>query len=189
MQPWLFHCPRAKNACRLLAALGGALLAGASAAQSLQNPLPLPPLQQPQDEQVWLAASNHTLDRQRGGFSLGQGLTVSFGISRAVYINGQLVTSTAFQINDLTRLSPAQAAALAQHIPAQAQLVQNGPGNTVEPGALAAPLAIYIQNTLNDQTLRSQTVIQASSNGLAMIKNLNLYTTLNDALANAIGQR
>lgn len=185
MQPWLFDCRRAKNAGRLLAVLGGALLAGTSAAQSLENLLPLPP----QDEQVWLAASNHTLDLQRGGFSLGQGLMVSFGISRAVYINGQLVTSTAFQINDLTRLSPAQATALAQHIPAQAQLVQNGPGNTVEPGALAAPLTTYIQNTLNDQTLRSQTVIQATSNGLSMVKSLNLQTTLSEAIVNAIRPR
>jgi hypothetical protein len=185
MQPWLFDCRRAKNACRLLAALGGVLLAGASAAQSLENPLPLPP----QDEQVWLAASNHTLDLQRGGFSLGQGLMVSFGISRAVYINGQLVTSTAFQLNDLTRLNAAQVATLAQHIPAQAQLVQNGPGNSVEPGALAAPLTTYIQNTLNDQTLRSQTVIQATSNGLSMVKSLNLQTTLSEAIGDAIRPR
>ncbi len=185
MQPWLFHSHRAKNACRLLAALGGVLLAGTSAAQSLENPLPLPP----QDEQVWLAASSYTLAQQRGGFSLGQGLMVSFGISRAVYINGQLVTSTAFQINDLTRLSAAQVATLAQHIPAQAQVVQNGPGNTVDPGALAAPLTTYIQNTLNDQTLRSQTVIQATSNGLSMVKSLNLQTTLSEAIVNAIRPR
>lgn len=165
------------------------LLAGACQAQALPNRPPPAPSAPPEDAPVWLAASDHQLAQQRGGFSLGQGLMVSFGVSRAVYVNGQLVTATSFQVNDLTRLSPAQAALLARQIPAQAQLVQNGPGNQLAPDAALAPFTTYIQNTLNDQTIRSQTVIQASTNGLAMIKNLNLQTTLNDALGNAIRQR
>ena len=169
---------------RPLAGLCALLLVGACQAQELPNP-PSPA----QQETLWLAASDHQLAQQRGGFSLGQGLLVSFGVSRAVYINGQLVTATSFQVNDLTRLSPAQAALLARQIPAQAQLVQNGPGNQLAPDAALAPFTTYIQNTLNDQTIRSQTVIQASTNALAMVKNLNLQTTLKDALGNAIGQR
>jgi hypothetical protein len=174
---------------RQLAGVCALLLAGASPAQEaqeLQNP-PAPASQE--DAPLWLAASDHELEQLRGGFSLGQGLMVSFGVSRAVYINGQLVTSTSFQVNDLTRLNPAQTALLARQIPAQAQLVQNGPGNQLAPDAVLAPFTTYIQNTLNEQTLRSQTVIQASTNGLAMVKNLNLQTTLNDALGNAIRQR
>lgn len=171
---------------RRLVGLCALLLAGASQAQELQN---TPASASQEDAPLWLAASDHTLEQLRGGFSLGQDLMVSFGVSRAVYINGQLVTSTSFQVNDLTRLNPAQAALLARQIPAQAQLVQNGPGNQLAPDAVLAPFTTYIQNTLNEQTLRSQTVIQASTNGLAMVKNLNLQTTLNDALGNAIRQR
>jgi hypothetical protein len=138
---------------------------------------------------VWLAASDQTLDRLRGGFDLGAGLVVSFGISRALFINGQLVTSTSFQAGDLARLTPAQAQALGQQVSLQAQVVKNGPGNSVNAGAAAVPLATYIQNTLNNQTIRNQTVIEATSSGLSMVKNLNLQTTLNNALSGAVGNR
>jgi hypothetical protein len=146
------------------------------------------PLQAPQ-ESVWLAASDHTLSQLRGGFDLGAGLVVSFGISRAVYINGQLITSTSLQVGDLSRLTPTQAAALGQQIATQTQVVQNGPGNTLESGTDKVPLTTFIQNTLNNQTIRNQTVIQATSNGLSMVKNMNLQSTINQAIANAIGNR
>jgi hypothetical protein len=157
----------------VLAGLSALLMADASRAQ----------------ESVWLAASDRTLSQQRGGFDLGAGLVVSFGISRAVYINGQLITSTSLQVNDLSRLTPTQAATLGQQISTQTQLVQNGPGNTIDAGALTIPLATYIQNTLNNQTIRSQTVIQATSNGLSMVKNMNLQSTIDQAVTNAVGNR
>jgi hypothetical protein len=146
------------------------------------------PWQAPQ-ESVWLAASDRTLSQLRGGFDLGAGLVVSFGISRAVYINGQLITSTSFQVSDLTRLTPVQAATLGQQISSQTQVVQNGAGNVLESGALTVPLATYIQNTLNNQTIRNQTVIDATSNGLSMVKTMNLHSTINQAIANAVGNR
>jgi hypothetical protein len=146
--------------------------------------------QQP-GESVWITASDRTLDKMRGGFDLGAGLMVSFGISRAVYINGQLITSTTFQVGDLASLTPPQAAALSQQIStqAQAQVVKNGPGNTVELNVGTVPLATYIQNTVNNQTIRSQTIIDATSNGMGMIKGMNLQATINEAVANAIGTR
>jgi hypothetical protein len=160
------------------------LMTGASQAQTdLTQPLQAP------KESVWLAASDRTLSQLRGGFDLGAGLVVSFGISRAVYINGQLVTSTSFQVGDITRLTAPQAAALGQQIAAQTQVVQNGPGNTLESGAGTVPLTTFIQNTLNNQTIRNQTVIQATSNGLSLVKNMNLQATINQAIANAVGNR
>lgn len=142
-------------------------------------------------EFVWLAASDQTLEALRGGFDLGAGLMVSFGISRAVYINGQLITSTTFQVGDLASLTPPQAAALSQQIStqAQAQVVKNGSGNTVELGTGAVPLATYIQNTVNNQTIRSQTIIDATSNGMGMVKGMNLQATINEAITNAIATR
>jgi hypothetical protein len=159
------------------------LVAGASQAQNHAQP--------PQEEAVWLAASNHTLNQLRGGFDLGSGLVVSFGMSRMVYINDQLVTTTSFQLSDIARLTPAQAGVLSQQLGAQlpAQVVQNGPGNTVDPVAINVPLATYIQNTLNNQVIRTQTVIQASTNGLGALRNLNLQASINDAIARAIGNR
>lgn len=125
----------------------------------------------------------------RGGFDLDTGLMVSFGISRAVYINGQLITSTTFQIGDLTSLTPPQAAALSQQISTQTQLVKNGPGNTLELSAGTAPLATFIQNTVNNQNIRNQTIINATSNGMGTVKDLNLQATIDEAIANAIATR
>ncbi|MEO6322756.1 MAG: hypothetical protein ABIR56_18925 [Polaromonas sp.] len=164
-----------------IAVLCPLMLAGASQAQDLTS---VPP-----EGAVWLAASDRTLDQLRGGFDMGSGLVVSFGISRAVYVNDQLVTSTSLQVGDITKLSPSQAMALNQQMASQTLVVQNGPGNTVAPGAATIPLATYIQNTLNNQTIRNQTVIQATTNGLGIIKSLNLQNTLNDALTNAIRSR
>jgi hypothetical protein len=146
---------------------------------------------QNQGEAIWITASDRTLDKIRGGFDLGTGLMVSFGISRAVYINGQLITSTTFQVGDLASLTPPQAAALSQQISTQtqAQVVKNGPGNTVELNVGTVPLATYIQNTVNNQTIRSQTIIDATSNGMGMVKGMNLQATINEAIANAIGTR
>ena len=178
----------------LLLALCGLALAGASAAQ----PVPAQPMDPIEPAQAaplpagstWLAASDGTLASLRGGFDLGAGVLVSFGISRAVRINGELVTTASFQLGDLGRLSAAQAQLLGQQLGVQAQLVQNGPGNHVDAqAAAAAPLATYIQNTLSDQRISSQTVIQATSSGLSMVRGLNLQSTLSESLSQAIGHR
>jgi len=165
---WLLPC----SLCTLL-------MAGLCQAQDLTPP----------QESTWLAVSNLTLDQWRGGFDAGSGLMVSFGITRAVSVNGQLVTSTSFQIGDIGKLSSGQAQALGQQISLQAQVVQNGPGNTIAVGAAGAPLGLYIQNTLNQQTIQSETVIQAASSGLSMVKSLNLQATVNESINNAIRNR
>jgi len=168
----------------LLLGLCGLALASASQAQRL----PAQPAE-PRQGSVWLAESDQALDRLRGGFDMGSGLLVSFGISRMVFINGQLVTTTSFQLGELGQLTPAQAQALGQQIAPQGQLVQNGPGNSVDAQAGPAPLATYIQNTLNNQLISSQTVIQASTSGLSLVKGLNLQSTLNDSISSAIRNR
>ena len=142
-------------------------------------------------ESIWLAASDRTLDKMRGGFDLGMGLMVSFGISRAVYINGQLITSTTFRVGDLTSLTPQQAVALSQQISSQsqAQVVKNGPGNTMELSVGTAPLSTFIQNTLNNQNIRNQTIIDVTSNGMGIVKGLNLQATIDAAIADALGTR
>lgn len=176
------HAPSCRRH-RPIIGLCALLLASASQAQDHTS--------QPPDESMWLAASNHTLDQLRGGFDLPAGFLVSFGISRAVYINDRLITSTSFQLSDIAKFTPAQAVVLSEQTASQAQLVQNGFGNTVEPGALTGvPLATYIQNTLNNQTLRTQTVIQASTNGLlSALRSMNLQATIREAVANAIASR
>lgn len=146
---------------------------------------------------LWWTVGDAQLADLRGGFDVGMGLIVSFGISRAVYINNQLVTQTTLQLPDLSRLNATQAADMARQIQAQitsqlagrGQVIQSGPGNTVSPDAIVVPLGTYIQNTLNNQTIRTETIIQATTNGLGMLKNMNLQATIHDAVNQAIGQR
>jgi hypothetical protein len=178
----------ASRACRKVSTLGLCMLVLASVCQA-QTPRTQAAHQS--GDSTWLAASDRTLDRMRGGFDLGTGLMVSFGISRAVYVNGQLITSTTFRVGDLTSLTPQQATALSQQMTSQsqAQVVKNGPGNTMELSVGTVPLATYIQNTLNNQTIRNQTILDVTSNGMGIAKGLNLRATIDAAIADAIGTR
>lgn len=186
--------------------------------------------------EVWLAASNKTLNGMRGGFDFGAGLLVSFGVARSISVNGSMVVTTSFTIPNLSMITPQQAAFVNQQLGAL-NLIQNGPGNTVQPTATSTPLSspsfagsptpttvaassspvvagspapspttitlgtatlstapingaalgTFIQNTLNNQNIQNQTVINASTNGLSMLKGMNFLNTLNSALANAFG--
>lgn len=164
----------------LLFSLVGLWACGVSQAQETSPP--------PADPRpIWWAVGDQKLSQLRGGFDLGSGLFVSFGISRAVYINNQLVTTTSFQTSGLDKLTQVRFAELAQQLSALQQVVQNGPGNTVDASVLTLPLATYIQNTLSNQTIRTETVIQATTNGAALMRLMNLQSTINDAVNQAIG--
>lgn len=60
----------------------------------------------------WKPVAREKLDETRGGFEM-PGLQVSFGIERAVYINGALVVATSINIPDVARMTAEQAAHLA----------------------------------------------------------------------------
>lgn len=139
--------------------------------------------------ELWQTVSDRTLDGLRGGFDLGSGLMVSFGITRSVYINGELSAQTSLNFGQLAGLNAAQAAQLGRQLGALNLVVQTGPGNSIAPDAMGTAFATIIQNSLNNQQIIQQTVINASSNALGLIKNMNTQATVNDALARAIGGR
>ncbi|WP_454765693.1 hypothetical protein [Cupriavidus campinensis] len=60
----------------------------------------------------WKPVAQARLDEKRGGFDVG-GLQVSFGIDRAVFVNGALAVSTSINIPDVSRITAAQAQQLA----------------------------------------------------------------------------
>lgn len=172
--------PSCRSRWLLLPGLCAVFLAASCQAQNLAL--------QP-EKSTWLAVSNQTLDQLRGGFDMAPGLTVSFGVSRAVLVNGQLLSSTSFQVDDLAKFTSAQNRLSGWQPGLAPQVLQNGPGNTIAAGAMSIPLGIYVQNTLNQQTIHSETVIQAASSGLSMVKSLNLQATLNESINNAIRNR
>ena len=130
--------------------------------------------------QAWAAVPAHELDDMRGGFDTSLNLTLSFGIERAVYLNGALVTTTSFNLPALGSLSHDEATNAI--VPAgSVALVQSGPGNTFVPARDATPLAAtVIQNTLNNQSLQSLTTINAASNSLQILRTNTFQSMLED---------
>ncbi|SPA33810.1 conserved hypothetical protein; putative exported protein; contains cristalline beta-sheet repeat similar to EBV nuclear antigen 1 (EBNA-1) and fibroin [Cupriavidus taiwanensis] len=233
----------------------------------------------------WKPVAHEKLDDMRGGFEM-PGLQVSFGIERAVYINGDLVVATSINIPDISRITADQAARLAATLgPAIAastnaavanalagnpvtadaaaamnangagaaasaaggagagstasaaanggaassaggagggtaaagaagatgasgppttvvstatgqvvtngllNVIQNGPGNAASVGALAGTPVTVIQNTLNNQSIRSLMTIDASVNTLQAFRSQLANTALNNALLRAASMR
>jgi hypothetical protein len=125
------------------------------------------------------------LDRVRGGFTNGAGLEVSFGIERAVYVNGVLVTTTSLNVSGLgSAPSVGPGAPIA---PGTASLVQLGSGNTSVIGALdAATLGTVVQNTLNNQKIQTVTLVNATVNSLQVVKSMNIGASLRGALIDSL---
>ena len=135
-----------------------------------------------------LPVSDAVLAQARGGFDLGNGLLASFGISRMVYINGNLVAHVSIDIPDLSHIDSAQASALATLVNG-VTLIRNGPGNFVDPASFNKVTgAIAIQNTLNNQQIQALTTIDTTVRNLNQFNSLNLANTLQSALVNSRGQ-
>ena len=116
-------------------------------------------------------------------------LAVSLGIERLVSINGEIVSRTSFELADMSHLS-AEQAELTREALSSVKLIQNGGDNIYQATMSAQTLGgTVIQNTLNDQLIRSQTVINSTVNSTALLKTLNFNGSLSDALARAAGNR
>jgi hypothetical protein len=135
----------------------------------------------------WQAVSNQRLEQMRGGFDLGSGIVASLGIDRAVYVNGSLITSTSVNIPDIRHINSAQATALAA-VMNSVNLVQIGPGNSVDPSTLSqARGATIIQNTLNNQQIQALTTLNVSTNSLNLFRAMGLQDSLQSALIGSQG--
>lgn len=151
-------------------------------------------------EQIWHTVADAQLDRMRGGFDVGGGLMVSLGIQQATYINGQLVTQTAISMTQLNQLTSAQAATLRERLNTLT-VVQNGPGNRfgaiqspADGSALVSQIAgagagTVIQNSLSGQRIQQLTTIDASSNGLGLLRAGQWQQTLRDSMGAVGGMR
>jgi hypothetical protein len=136
---------------------------------------------------AWVPVSEERLDRARAGYDFGNGLVVSLGIDRAVYINGALVTSSRIQIPDIAHITSAQAEALAGPHGA-VEVVQNGPGNSIAPVPLSQTMAAtVVQNTLDNQNISTVTTLNIAVNTLSLFRGLNLQQSLQTAINSPLG--
>ena len=142
---------------------------------------------EPAGIKYWQAVSDQRLEQMRGGFDLGSGIVASLGIDRAVYVNGNLVTNTSVNIPDISHIDSAQATALAA-VMNSVNLVQIGPGNSVDPSTLSqARGATIIQNTLNNQQIQALTTLNVSTNSLNLFRAMGLQDSLQSALIGSQG--
>ncbi|MGJ7543896.1 hypothetical protein [Variovorax sp. LT1R16] len=130
---------------------------------------------------AWMTVGDTTLETMRGGFDLGGGLMVSFGISRAITVNGVLLAATTFNVPDIARITPVQAAALERQMNS-VNLVQVGPNNSVASATSLPTAATVVQNTLDNQTIQTRTLIDATTNAMSLAKSINAAGVLRDAL-------
>jgi hypothetical protein len=141
----------------------------------------------PQDEPFSAAnaVAPASLDGLRGGFTTDTGLAVTLGLERIVTINGNIAEQTKIDFGDLGKLTSGQASLSADAI-GQLRLIQNGVGNnlSVQFGQNALGGTV-IQNTLNDQLINNQTIINASVNARGMLQTMNFQSTLANALNTA----
>lgn len=131
------------------------------------------------------ALDDRSLDQVRGGFTLGNGLRVSFGIERAVSVNGNLVASSSLSMSELGKLSGSAARPGAIEA-AGLMLVQNGARNVIATGTAAGAVGTVIQNTLNDQNIRNVTVINATVNSVQIARALSLHEGLRNVAIDAL---
>lgn len=129
-----------------------------------------------------LAVGDAALGAVRGGFSAG-GVSISFGIERAVFVNGALVATTTLQSVDLGRIGAGTVTLDAKAI----ALVQTGARNSVAAGAVsAASLVSVVQNSLDGQKIENVTVINASANSLGVLRGFNLQSSLRGAVIDSL---
>ena len=134
----------------------------------------------------WSAVDTSVLDEMRGGFDTPLQLKLSFGIERAVYLNGALVTTTSFNLPGLGSVTPENQAALSV-ASGSVSLLQNGPGNSFALSPTSTPAAAtIIQNTLNNQSIQGLTTINATANSLELLRLNGFQGLIRDGLSNAI---
>ena len=135
-----------------------------------------------------MAVSESSLDEVRGGFQTDSGLQISFGIERAVYINGGLVTTPSLNIVESTGAGGVQVRSLPSAVTTgNLALIQNGAGNTFTTGPLSpSAVATVIQNTLDGQSIQSVTKIDATVNSLQMIRSQNFESSLRGAIIDSL---
>jgi hypothetical protein len=113
---------------------------------------------------AWTPVPDSTLDAARGGFDQPK-LLASLSIERMISVNGAVVAESQLALADLTRAAPQDMA------------------------RTAALQTLLVQNSLNNQLIRSQTTINTTVNSLAILKNLNFGDSLRQALSQAAAPR
>jgi hypothetical protein len=143
------------SAVSLLACSSGAALAEAQEASVV--------------EMGTTCASDLRLDRLRGGADVGPTLHIGFGLERLTSVNGTVVASTRFQVQDITQVTPAEAQALQRSLGSVLTL-RDGQASFVALPSGNQSLGTVIQNSLPNQTIRNVVTLDMTTNSLNLLR-------------------
>jgi hypothetical protein len=153
-----------------LAALLAALACTSTFAEPALQPGPAGAMPQSlQSRPAWQGPAQplppERLDQLRGGFMGPDGLVLSFGIERLVYMNGNLITTTRIAVQGM-----------------------GTPGAALQQPALSAlpDLGTVVQNSLNDQRIQTLTIVNASANSLEVLRSWSLQLSIRDAVTGSV---
>ena len=139
-----------------------------------------------------LALGDDSLDDVRGGFDIvDTNLKYSFGIDRAVFINGELVAHTTLNLKDLDQMAGKGEVAVSQLASKElstetVSVVQNGAGNTFMTQVGPAATGTVIQNTLNNQRIQNVTTINAAVNSAQVFKAMSVQSAIQNGIVNSL---
>ncbi|MBO9715844.1 MAG: hypothetical protein J7507_03320 [Pseudoxanthomonas sp.] len=131
----------------------------------------------------WKPIDPARLDAMRGGFQTPSGQMLSFGIERVVYVNDVLVARVSVRLPDVADIDPGQAQALADFN--KGIVVQVGEHNHFDPARVAGGVAI--QNSLDNQNIRTVTNVEVGNGALGVFQAINSYGALGDVLTRMPG--
>ena len=137
------------------------------------------------------ALGNEALDDIRGGFEpANSNLRFSFGIERAVFINGELFAHTVLNLRDLQwvagtgggapQVTAANAAAGALGV------IQNGSGNSFTAQVGSNLAGTVVQNTLNNQTIQNVTTVNATVNSAQLFRSMSVQSAVQNGIVNSL---
>lgn len=150
------------------------------------------------DATRWTPVSEAVLDGMRGGFQRDpDGPFMSFGIERNVFLNEKLVNSTVLNIPDMKRFADHPGMRpfadhhdmkpFADHPSDTFTLIQTGPGNSLTPDLSSLPpFMTVIQNSLDNRTIQSETIINATVEALSWARSLALGDALSQTTIDTI---
>jgi hypothetical protein len=132
--------------------------------------------------QQLVAVDQEVLDEMRGGIDLGEDYTIAIGITRTTSVNGIEQFSSAMYMNDLAYTV---GSGVAQAAP-DPVIIQNGDGNFIAMDTLSAmspAITTIIQNTLDNQAIANETVLDVSLQNVATVtQGLHLSQIVNESL-------
>lgn len=128
---------------------------------------------------AWQAIPDDDLDTQRGGFVTDAGVSISFGIERAVIIGGVIQATQTFDV-------PGIGGAPSGEMENQVRIVQNGPGNTLALDSLPVGVATLIQNSLDHATIENITIINAAVTNMDFVRLAQVGASLGEQLMRSL---